>query len=642
LPVRPAVLSISRPGGPSFGASTTVVLAPLDGGAADELLLRGLPTRLASDATLVRLRASAAGNPLFLIELTRAATVEDPTSTNYPATIERLLAARIDERPIVGRRLVRDASVLGLTVHRGLAARVLGRPELELVETWEREAGELIVADGDAIRFRHDLIRVAAYEGLSVRRRREVHLRAGDVIEEWGSAAPVGDRLAALAFHASGSDAPERVARWGLAAASAALEKGASEIAEGFLHDVVAAQRQLRLPAADRRPAYLQLAVAAERAGHPDIALRALTRATQLDGDPLLRAQIAVDRARILEKQGRYLSALTTTARALRACPPGVTAGHLRLARATIRNFQGRWSDCLQLSNDLIADLGGSSDQRLLAQAHLLAEWCCTCLGRPERAAHEQAALSLLTELDDSIGLANLLLNRGGTAAQECRAAAAIEDLSASAELYRKAGDVVGAVLADNNLAEMLTMQFRLDEAEPLLRTARRVTAAAGYPHGLMIATSGLSRIASWQGRHGEARQLQNEALAGFRGLQADDLVADSLVRLVEIHLLAGDPMLALQTADEAASAIHALGDIPVIKATLARLRGRALLAQGDRDLARENFAAALEQATIESLPYEIALATLGCARAAGDPAGAQAALAMLDEIDVIAPPPGS
>ena len=309
----------------------------------------------------------------------------------------------------------------------------------------------------------------------------------------------------------------------------------------------------------------------------------ALAQAARLAAEPE-RALIAVDRTRMLEKLGRYRSALVTTARALKACPDFNTSGHLRLSRATVRNFLGDWLECLELTRALLRDFENSDDRRLLAQAHLLAEWCCSCLGLPERVDHERAALALLTELDDSIGLANLLLNRGVSAWRECRPADAIADVRASSELYERAGDVPGMAIADNNLAETLTSQFRLDEAELLLLRVRRLLRAASYPLGAIAATSGLSRIAAWRGQVTEALELQIEALTGFRELGADDYVVDSLVRLVEIHVIVGDARAALEAAKDAERALARLGDVPVTPAALARLTARALRLAGRND----------------------------------------------------------
>ena len=152
-----------------------------------------------------------------------------------PETVERVLAARIDQLPVSGRELIRDASVFGSTMSRSLASRVLDRADLVDAETWTRELGDLVVVDDGAVRFRHDMVRVAAYEGLSVRRRRAVHQRAGDVIEEWGDSVPIADPVSALAFHASGSAIPERIVKWNHEAAEAAIAKGAMEIAESLV-----------------------------------------------------------------------------------------------------------------------------------------------------------------------------------------------------------------------------------------------------------------------------------------------------------------------------------------------------------------------------------------------------------------------
>ncbi len=631
-----------RPQGWSPESVTTIELSAIDSEFADQLLLRELPPSAASDATLSRLRASAAGNPLYLIELARSvASATAQSGDAFPETVERVLAARIDQLPVSGRELIRDASVLGSTMNRSLASRVLDRADLVEADTWEHELGDLVILDDGAVRFRHDMVRVAAYEGLSVRRRRAVHRRAGDVIEEWGDGVPIADPISALAFHASGSGLPERIVKWNHEAAEAAIAKGAMEIAESLLRDVVGAQRQLEAEPSACLATHRRLAFAAERAGHPEPALGALVQAARL-ADDRERALIAIDRARMLEKLGRYRSALVTTARALRSCPDPGVAGHLRLSRASVRNYLGQWTDCLRLSKALLRDFEHSSDEALLAQAHLLVEWCCACLGRPERSYHERAALDLLTKLDDSIGLANLLLNRGVSAWRECRAVDAVDDFRASSERYERAGDVPGVAIADNNLAEILTLQFRLDEAEALLLRVLRLLRAANYPLGAFAAVSGLSRIAAWRGATSDALELQAEALGGFRTLGADDYVVDSLVRFVEIHVVAEDVPSALSSAEEAGRLLAKLGDVPVIPATLARLKARALWLGGREVEARATFNSALDIATADGFTYEIALASMGLGRMDGDDRRVAAALAQLSELGVVAPPPGS
>ena len=415
-----AVVVTQREGGWQAPAATTVELMPIDDAVAEQLLLDQLPSATASDATLERLKSSAAGNPLYLIEMAHAVASGSQSTSEFPETLERVMAARIDQLPTAGRQLIRDASILGSTFDRRLAARVLERPELVDAAVWTEQLGDLVTIDDESVRFRHDLVRVAAYEGLSIRRREVVHRRAGDVIEDWGDSAPVLDRVAALAFHATGSGVPSRVVVWNQQAADAAIAKGAMEVAERLLSGVLEAQRETRAGRDVRRTTFCQLAMAAERAGHPESALDAFQHAARLAGEAD-RAAIAVDRTRVLTFVGRYRSGLVTTARALRTCHDAYVCGHLVLARARIRNYLGQWRECLTLAEGLLDDEVTRDDKRLRAQAHVLSEWCCSALGLPQRAAHATEAELLLTELDDSFGLANLYLNRGESAWRESR-----------------------------------------------------------------------------------------------------------------------------------------------------------------------------------------------------------------------------
>jgi ATP/maltotriose-dependent transcriptional regulator MalT len=252
--------------------------------------------------------------------------------------------------------------------------------------------------------------------------------------------------------------------------------------------------------------------------------------------------------------------------------------------------------------------------------------------------------LALLTELDDSMGLANLFLNRGVSAWQESRVSDAMEDFQRSSDFYLRAGDVVGAALADNNIAEIMTLQSRLDEAEVLLQNAHRVLQAANYPLGAVITTSGLSRIAAWRGRVGEALDLQSGALQGFRELGAEDHAVESMVRLVEIHVLAGEAaaVAALDAAAEARRVLEGMGDVPVLPGTLSRLEARARRLSGDSAAARALLEQALDLATRDGFDYEVSLASLGIGRLDGDDDRIDAALARLGDLGVVTPPPGS
>ena len=71
----------------------------------------------------------------------------------------------------------------GLVVDTALIAVSFGRPELSSTERWASLGDFLEHRGGTTLRFRHDLYRAVAYEGLAYRRRREAHLALGHTLE---------------------------------------------------------------------------------------------------------------------------------------------------------------------------------------------------------------------------------------------------------------------------------------------------------------------------------------------------------------------------------------------------------------------------------------------------------------------------
>ena len=108
------------------------------------------------------------------------------TSTTMPESVLEVVTTRIDSLAPGDRALLRWASVLGATfsgdlVARGARGRPGGRARLGVVGP----ADEFVERDphtAGTFRFRHALIRDAAYEGLSFRRRRELHARVAEVL----------------------------------------------------------------------------------------------------------------------------------------------------------------------------------------------------------------------------------------------------------------------------------------------------------------------------------------------------------------------------------------------------------------------------------------------------------------------------
>ena len=149
-----------------------------------------------------RILASAEGNPLFVEQfvayatdeaLAGRATLDASTALDVPIppTIGALLAARLDRVPEAERRVLERASVIGRTFWTGALTELLADDEgVDVARRLARLARRDLIrpqpsdfADEDAYRFRHLLIRDAAYASLPKRDRSVLHERFADWLE---------------------------------------------------------------------------------------------------------------------------------------------------------------------------------------------------------------------------------------------------------------------------------------------------------------------------------------------------------------------------------------------------------------------------------------------------------------------------
>jgi class 3 adenylate cyclase/tetratricopeptide (TPR) repeat protein len=191
---RPELLE-RRPGwGGGKLNATTILLEPLSSIETDELLERLLTNATLDRDLQARIREAAEGNPLFVEEM--VALVEDSGDGEVavPATIQALLAARLDQLEPAERGVLERGAVEGRVFHLG-AVQALGPNETHV----ERRLTDLVrkelvrpdkpqLVGEDAYRFRHLLIRDAAYDALPKATRAELHERFALWLEEHGAA----------------------------------------------------------------------------------------------------------------------------------------------------------------------------------------------------------------------------------------------------------------------------------------------------------------------------------------------------------------------------------------------------------------------------------------------------------------------
>ena len=179
---RPELLD-RRPGWPG-----TLRLEPLLAEEAAELVGDAVPGEARE-----RIVHAAGGNPLFLTEMV-ALSQEEGGEVEVPPTLRALLAARLDQLDGAERRVLERGAVEGELFHRGTVQALAPEEKDVTPRLAALVRKELVRPDRpqlpreDAYRFRHLLIRDAAYDALPKATRADLHRRFAGWLEQHGRA----------------------------------------------------------------------------------------------------------------------------------------------------------------------------------------------------------------------------------------------------------------------------------------------------------------------------------------------------------------------------------------------------------------------------------------------------------------------
>ena len=297
-----ALVFAARTGGPKQGLEGLPELPVRGLSDVDARGLLGAALRGPLDeAVQDRIVAESRGNPLALLELPRGLTPAElaggfglPGTKPLASLIEQGFVRRLEPLPAQTRRLLLTAAAEGAG-DVTLLWRAAGRLGIGPDAAAPAQTAGLIEA-GPRVRFRHPLVRSAAYRSASVRDRRDVHAALAEVTDPvldpdrraWHRAHAAAGRDEAVAAELEQS-ASRAQARGGLAAAAAFLDRAAA-----------------LTPERPRRSARaLAAAQAKHQAGAADAALGLLAMAEAGPLDELQRARADLLRGQIAFSSGR-------------------------------------------------------------------------------------------------------------------------------------------------------------------------------------------------------------------------------------------------------------------------------------------------------------------------------------------------
>ncbi len=465
-------------------------LGPMSADASSELARAAHPHLMPTAARMIAARAD--GNPMFIRQLVAVASDGAELSDD----IEAAVAARIDRLAPGDREILRTAAVLGGRFEMDTLA------ELTAASVDHATLGDFIAFGEGAGVFRQAVYRDVAYNGLTFKRRRDLHLAAGRRLELTSD--PPSARLS---FHFHNAQSWNDSWRYSRQAAAEARHTAAKVVGADLYARAVEAGRHLRdeVSAEDLCAAIANHAHCLYLAGRADDADAIVAKGRALSADaPVARAQLNAIGTAIREKRGdtagtlrwsrRGLDELDRSGIDLRASGAADFAVGLMVSFAKCNLDRGRIAEARALSTRAMTVAEGIAE--LEGRVHTLDMFIALGegdLGRAIAAAQHSVDADRRDDRYNgslAVGLQNLASLK--LMAGEWREAEALNHESVA--LNQLLGNDIQMATSQANLAEVLIEQGRWDEAEALLREASPVLDAT-YPEGAAFAAQLRDRL---------------------------------------------------------------------------------------------------------------------------------------------------
>lgn len=605
------VIVARRPeaGGVDPRGGERIELQPLGTSDATEIVITATSAAPLRPHEIDLLVQRSGGSPLFLGEMLRMARnsrVED-----LPASLDAVVNAELDALGVLARRLVRYASVLGRSFRVSVLRELVADDQIDLDDATTRELGRFLEYEGtDRARFRHAMHRDVAYEGLPFRRRRELHLRAGQITERDAGDNPetVAD---VLSLHYALAHEHARAWQYARIAGDRARDRYANLEAASQYERAIEAARRLDGSVADQLvDVWRVLGDVREQLALFEDAIDAYRRAARMvDGDRVVDADLLWRRSRARMHLGAYRTALAEATKGQRMlvdlddADANAVRARLTALQALLRQSQQRAEPARRLAARAIVEAISASDDAALARAYLVSDWANRVLGSTEVSGYGEMALALYERLGDLDGAGKASNNLGAIAYFDGQWDDAVRWYRKALDAYHRCGNEASTAVAGSNLAEVLISRRAFDEAEPMLRESIRVLRASHALDDVLFAEIQLGRLLVERGDNATA-------LAHLVAVRAEAAAVGQLGYAFEAATHLASALVALNRFDEAIQTLDdaskLVGSVdPVYQPALARVRALALAGSGRLDEGRALLAGGLASARHQGLAYE-------------------------------------
>lgn len=587
------VVATRRPSGPPLAESATVLdLEPLTPEEARDLALAAAGDTALSEAELAALTERAAGNALFIREL----ALSPAGGGALPETVESLLTNRIDALHPSDRLLLRHAAVIGPSFDLDLLTESLAEEGTD-PEQWDRLADFVEWEGPSRLRFRHDLVRTAAYDGLSFARRREIHAEVGAALERRAGTSEAG----VLSLHFLEAAEWEKAWRYAVLAGDDARSKYANLDAATFYERALAAAAELEPPEEEQARVWEALGDVRELFAKFDESDAAYAEALGHGG---AAARLMRKRGLVAERQARYDDALALYDAGAEKADPSESVA-LQVGRAIVLYRQGKIEDSTRTAEEAAAAAMALGDREQLAMAYWIRS-----LAEGERGGPARELLELALPIFEEFGLLHMqvkaLNNMAILAFYVGEWESAVEHYGRAEAMARRAGDVIAGGIAMLNHGELRLNQGRLDEAHELLENALRTFRAAKYPVGEGLTLVYLGHLAAEQARFEDAFTLLETASKQLASGGSMGLAIEADARRAQAYVLEGRHEEAAALAQECLEREKETGEVGARTALLERLLAVAAVQGRRRDDAPPHFEESLRIGREFGAQYEV------------------------------------
>ncbi len=562
------------------------------------------------------------GNPLFLEETLRNLR-EHGDIDALPSSLEGMVAAQIDSLPPLARRVVRRASVLGRSFRVAVLQDLFGEEQVALDAATTKELSDILESDGkERLRFRHALLRDAAYDSLPFARRRQFHLLAAKSTLRLGGS-QIEEYADSLALHYSMGGDYESTWRWArVAAERARAAYSNSEAAAQYQRALVAADRLHDLPDVELQKVWESLGDVLVPMGRYSEAIKAYRAAARAAAaDTATQARLMTKRARAQERAQRFRSAyrdLTAASRIARLATDlqgRQLEAEIAATRAYLLTFQDRFVEARREAQRAIDLAEGSGSTEAIALGCVALETSLALMGLPADGSHLERALGIYQQLDNLERQSATLSNLGAIAYWAGEWTTAERRYDQAATIADRIGDVAGAAISRGNLAEILVNQGRVDDARPILESALRTLRSTGLSADAGFVEVLLARCLTMLGEYDDADTMLQRLRRDLLDAGQPDVAYSAAIALAENAIESSRPDVALHTLDDADARSRDSGS--VLTPACQFVRAQALRTLGKPVQAADAARAGLAEAADQGLVLERAL--LAGARALTD-----------------------